>query len=148
MTTGETLIRGATLVTCDAADRVLRGDLLIRDGRIAGLGRVRAGSKARVVDGRDRIVLPGLVMAHVHLCQVLMRGMADDLPLLDWLRRRIWPLEAAHDEASIRASAELGLAEMLLAGTTALLDLGTVHHHDVVFDACVRSGIRVVGGRR
>ena len=147
MTTGETLIRGATLVTCDAADRVLRGDLLIRDGRIAGLGRVRAGSKARVVDGRDRIVLPGLVMAHVHLCQVLMRGRADDLPLLDWLRRRIWPLEAAHDEASIRASAELGLAEMLLAGTTALLDLGTVHHHDVVFDACVRSGIRVVGGK-
>ncbi len=143
----DTLIRGATLVTCDAADRVLRGDLLIRDGRIAALGRVKAGEKARVIDGRDRIVLPGLVMAHVHLCQVLMRGMADDLPLLDWLRRRIWPLEAAHDEASIRVSAELGLTEMLLAGTTAVLDLGTVHHHDVVFDACVRSGIRAVGGK-
>lgn len=142
-----TLLRGATLVTCDASDRVLRGDLLIRDGRISALGRVAAPRGARVIDVRDRIVLPGLVMAHVHLCQVLMRGMADDLPLLEWLERRIWPLEAAHDVASITASAELGLAEMALAGTTAILDLGTVHHHDAVFDACVRSGLRVVGGK-
>lgn len=147
MKPGATLLRGATLVTCDGADRIIRGDLLIRDGRIAALGSVGAPADARIVDARERIVLPGLVMAHVHLCQVLMRGMADDLPLLDWLKKRIWPLEAAHDEASIRASAELGLAEMLLAGTTALLDLGTVHHHDVVFDACVRSGMRVVGGK-
>jgi 5-methylthioadenosine/S-adenosylhomocysteine deaminase len=142
-----TLIRGATLVTCDARDRVTRGDLLIEGGRIAALGRVKPPKNARVLDARDRIVLPGLVMAHVHLCQVLMRGMADDLPLLDWLAKRIWPLEAAHDDASITASAELGLAEMLLAGTTAILDLGTVHCHDAVFDACVRSGIRVVGGK-
>lgn len=147
MTGSATLIRGATLVTCDAADRVIRGDLLIREGRIAGLGRVRAPNGTRTIDARDCIVLPGLIMAHVHLCQALMRGMADDLPLLDWLRTRIWPLEAAHDEVSIRASAELGLAEMLLAGTTAALDLGTVHHHDAVFDACVRSGIRIVGGK-
>ncbi|GMV15075.1 MAG: amidohydrolase family protein [Polyangiaceae bacterium] len=142
-----TLVRGATLVTCDANHRVLTGDLLIRDGRIAALGRVRAPAGVRVLDAQGRVVLPGLVMAHVHLCQVLGRGMADDLPLLTWLKERIWPLEAAHDEASIAASAELGLTEMLLAGTTALLDLGTVHHHDVVFDACVRSGIRVVGGK-
>ncbi len=140
-------LRGATLVTCDADDRVLRGDVLVRGGRIAAVGRVRPGRGARVVDVKDRIVLPGLVMSHVHLCQALMRGMADDLPLLDWLRRRVWPLEAAHDDASITASAELGLSEMLLAGVTAILDLGTVHHHDAVFDACVRSGIRVVGGK-
>ena len=142
-----TLIRGGTIVTCDASERILCGDILVEDGRITGIGRVDAPKRARVIDARDRIVLPGLIMAHVHLCQALMRGMADDLPLLDWLMRRIWPLEAAHDSASVRASAELGLAEMLLAGTTAILDLGTVHHHDAVFDACARSGIRVVGGK-
>lgn len=147
MTARATLLSGATLVTCDEGDRVFRGDLLIEGGRISALGKVSAPRGAAVIDARDRIVLPGLVMAHVHLCQVLMRGMADDLPLLDWLAKRIWPLEAAHDERSMQASAELGLTEMLLAGTTALLDLGTVHHHDVVFDACVRSGIRVVGGK-
>jgi len=147
MSSRPTLIRGATLVTCDARDRVVQADLLIEGGRIAALGKIRAPRGARIVDARDRIVLPGLVMAHVHLCQVLMRGMADDLPLLEWLAKRIWPLEAAHDDVSITASAELGLAEMLLAGTTAILDLGTVHCHDAVFDACVRSGIRVVGGK-
>ncbi len=140
-------LRGGTLVTCDAEDRVLRGDVLVRDGRIVATGRVRAPRGACVIDVKGRIVMPGLVMSHVHLCQALMRGMADDLPLLEWLRRRVWPLEAAHDDASITASAELGLAEMLRAGVTAILDLGTVHHHDAVFDACVRSGIRVVGGK-
>ncbi|HMJ09861.1 MAG TPA: amidohydrolase family protein [Polyangiaceae bacterium] len=144
---GEVLLRGATLVTCDRADTVLRGDVLIRDGRLAAIGRVRARAGASIIDARDRIILPGLVMAHIHLCQTLMRGMADDLPLLDWLRRRIWPLEAAHDDASLRSSAELGLAELISAGTTAILDLGTRHNHDVVFDACVRAGVRVAGGK-
>lgn len=143
----ELCLRGATLVTCDAADRVLVGDVLIRDGAIAALGRVRPSAGACSVDVSGRIVLPGLVMTHVHLCQALMRGLADDLPLLDWLARRIWPLEAAHDAKSLGASAELGLSEMLLAGVTAILDLGTVHDHDAVFEACVRSGVRVVGGK-
>jgi cytosine/adenosine deaminase-related metal-dependent hydrolase len=143
----EVWLRDATLVTCDAEDHVLEGDLLIRDGRLAAIGRVRGSRGATVVDARDRIVLPGLVMAHVHLCQTLMRGMADDLPLLDWLRRRIWPLEAAYDEASLRSSAELGLAELIAAGTTSILDLGTLHGQDVVFDACVRAGVRVCGGK-
>lgn len=141
------LLKGATLVTCDAKSRVFAGDLLIEGERIRALGKVKAPKNARVLDCSERIVLPGLVMAHVHLCQAIMRGSADDLPLLDWLRKRIWPMEAAHDEASITASAELGLGEMLSAGTTAILDLGTVHHHDVVFEACVRSGMRVVGGK-
>jgi cytosine/adenosine deaminase-related metal-dependent hydrolase len=73
--------------------------------------------------------------------------MADDLPLLEWLRRRIWPLEGAHDERSLAASARLGLAEMLLAGTTTILDMGTVHHHDVVFEAMRDAGVRGFSGK-
>lgn len=141
------LFRGATVVTCDPADQVLRADVLVEHGRVARIGKVRPSHPVEVIDARDRIILPGLVMAHVHLCQVLMRGMADDLPLLDWLSKRIWPLEAAHNERSMRASAELGLAEMLSAGVTSILDLGTVHHHDVVFDACARAGMRTFGGK-
>ena len=78
---------------------------------------------------------------------MLFRGAADDLPLLEWLKQRIWPFEAAHDERSLAASAELGLLEMMLAGTTTILDMGTVHHYDAVFDACARAGIRVFGGK-
>ncbi|MBS2018387.1 MAG: amidohydrolase family protein [Deltaproteobacteria bacterium] len=145
-----TLIRGGTLVTCDAAGTAPRaGDLLVEGGRIVAIGKGGAarGGPTRVIEAKGCAVVPGLVQAHVHLCQALFRGMADDLPLLEWLKQRIWPLEAAHDPRSLAASAELGLLEMMLAGTTTILDMGTVHHYDAVFDACDRAGIRVFGGK-
>lgn len=142
------LIRGGTLVTMDAGRRIVDGDLRIRDGRIVAMGaEARKGPFARVLDAQGCAVLPGLVQAHVHLCQALFRGMADDRPLLPWLKERIWPLEAAHDPSSLRASARLGLAEMLRSGTTTILDMGTVHHHDVVFEAMRESGIRGFSGK-
>jgi len=144
------LLRGGTLVTCDARDTVLEADLLVQGGRIAAIGAKAARAAlrpARVIDARGCAVIPGIVQAHVHLCQVLFRGMADDLPLLSWLRERIWPLEAAHDEKSLRVSAELGLLEAMRAGTTTLLDMGTVHGYGAVMDACVRAGVRAIGGK-
>lgn len=127
------------------------GDLLVDGAHIAATGELGARALGRgpmrVLDARGCAVIPGLVQAHVHLCQVLFRGMADDLPLLEWLKQRIWPLEAAHDERSLAASAELGLLEMTLAGTTTILDMGTVHHYDAVFDACARAGMRAFGGK-
>jgi len=134
-------------VTCDAKERVIAGDVLVRDREIAELGTLRPKRLTRIVDASGCAVIPGLVQAHVHLCQTLMRGMADDRPLLDWLRTRVWPLEAAHDERTLAASAELGLAEAMLAGTTTILDMGTVHGHQAVMDACSRSGIRALSGK-
>ena len=97
------LIRGGALITMDAGRRVVpKGDLLISKDRIEAMGpRVRTRAPVRVIDARGTAVLPGLVQSHVHLCQALFRGMADDLPLLDWLRKRIWPLEAAHDAPAL-----------------------------------------------
>jgi cytosine/adenosine deaminase-related metal-dependent hydrolase len=143
----DTIIRGGTVVTCDAADRVVQGDVLVRGNAIAAVGKVHHEGLTRVIDARGCAVIPGLVQAHVHLCQVLMRGMADDRPLLEWLRERIWPLEAAHDAASLGASAELGLAEAMLGGTTTVLDMGTVREHDAVMEACVRAGVRAISGK-
>jgi len=146
----KTLIRGGTLVTCAGAP-IAPGDLLVDAGRIVAVGKVPErllrGGLVRVLDASGCAVTPGLVQAHVHLCQVLFRGAADDLPLLEWLKQRIWPFEAAHTERSLAASAELGLLEMMLAGTTTILDMGTVHHYDAVFDACARAGIRAFGGK-
>lgn len=144
------LLRGGTLVTCDPSNRVFEGDLLISGGRIRALGpdaRREARGITHVLDASGCAVMPGLVQAHVHLCQVLFRGMADDLPLLTWLRDRIWPLEAAHDPSSLRASADLGLVELIQGGTTAVLDMGTVHHHDAVFEALRDAGLRAVSGK-
>jgi cytosine/adenosine deaminase-related metal-dependent hydrolase len=149
------IIRGGTVVTCDAHDRVVPdGTVLVRGREIAAVGAAGDAAAqfgpqrpARVLDARGCAVIPGLVQAHVHLCQTLMRGRADDLPLLAWLRQRIWPLEAAHDEKSAAASAELGLVEAMLGGTTTLLDMGTVRAHDAILDACARSGIRALSGK-
>ena len=85
----------------DACD-VVEGDVLVADGRIVAVGAVEDVPGARVIDARGGFLLPGVIQTHVHLCQTLFRGYADDLALLDWLRRRIWPMEAAHTPASTR----------------------------------------------
>ncbi len=144
----DVLIRGGTVVSMDPDQTIRRADVLVRDGRIAAIGKSASRARpVRVLDASGAAVLPGFVQCHVHLCQALFRGMADDLPLLDWLRQRIWPLEAAHDDASLKASARLGIAEMLLAGTTTILDMGTVHHQDAVFSVMKKSGIRGFSGK-
>src|SRR5207253_2143940 len=117
------LLRGGTLVTLDPAQPVVGGDLLIREGRISAVGAmgdidlasVPAGTQVLPVSGC--LVLPGLVQAHTHLCQTLCRGRADDLPLLSWLRERVWPYEAALTERAIAVAARLACAELLLSGT-------------------------------
>lgn len=141
------LVRGGTLLAMRDDARSQRGDLLIAGSRIEDVGRVEPRGDSEVLDATGCFVMPGLVQAHVHLVQTLFRGSAEDLPLLDWLRRRVWPLEAAHDEASLRASVRLGIHELLMTGTTALLDMGTSHGGDFVAEELIRSGIRARFGQ-
>jgi 5-methylthioadenosine/S-adenosylhomocysteine deaminase len=133
----------------DPLRSVVAADVLIDDdGRIAALAEPAAQAPAvRSIDATGRIIVPGLVQAHLHLCQTLFRGLAEAKPLLAWLRESIWPLEAAHDPDSMRASARLGIAELLLGGTTAVLDMGTVHHTDALFETAAETGIRYTGGK-
>jgi 5-methylthioadenosine/S-adenosylhomocysteine deaminase len=140
------LIRGGRIVTMDAAERVLEGDLLVRDGRIAGVGSVSETADV-TIDARGCAVLPGFVQTHIHLCQTLFRGAADDLELIDWLKQRVWPLEAAHDARSIRASARLGVAEMIRGGTTCALTMETVSHTEEVFRVVEETGFRATVGK-
>ena len=144
------LIKGGTVVTVNANDDVFVGDVLLAGGRIQAIGptgTVTPVPGTRVVDATGDIVCPGFVQGHIHLCQVLFRSIAEDLPLLPWLEQRIWPLEKAHNAASLRASARLGIAELLLGGSTCLLDMGTVHHTEALFEAAHELGIRYVGGK-
>jgi cytosine/adenosine deaminase-related metal-dependent hydrolase len=142
-------IRGGLVVTMDVERSAAPRDLLVNaEGRIAAVvepGSPRPGEQT--IDATGCVVVPGLVQAHVHLCQTLFRGLAEDRALLGWLRERIWPLEAAHDADSMRASARLGIAELLLGGTTTVLDMGTVHHTQVLFEAAAETGIRYTGGK-
>ncbi|HEY4221960.1 MAG TPA: 5'-deoxyadenosine deaminase [Myxococcota bacterium] len=141
------VLKGATVVTCDASDRVLVGDVLVRGDKIVEVGDVKASPGARTVDAKGCIVMPGFVQAHVHLCQTLFRGLAEDLPLMEWLSMHIWPYEGAHTAETLHASAALGIAELLLGGTTAALDMGTVKHTDVIFQTAERAGLRLTSGK-
>lgn len=141
------LIRGGTVLGMRDGARGERGDVLIVGSRIEDVGRVEPRPDTEVIDAGGCYVLPGLVQAHAHLVQTLFRGAAEDLPLLEWLRRRVWPLEAAHDEASLRASVRLGVHELLMSGTTTVLDMGTSHGGDVVAEELIRSGIRARFGQ-
>src|SRR3954447_11771441 len=141
------LIRGGTIVTMNDRWDVLEGDVSIREGRIDAIGANLPGAHDRVVDARGGYVLPGLIQTHIHLCQTLFRGYADDLALMDWLRQRVWPMEAAHTPASLRASARLAATELLCSGTTAVLTMETVHDTDVVFEAIAESGMRATIGK-
>jgi 5-methylthioadenosine/S-adenosylhomocysteine deaminase len=140
------LIKNGTLLTMDERNTIVSGDLLIRDGRIASIGET--GQTADVViEAQGCAVLPGFVQTHIHLCQTIFRGAADDLPLLDWLKKRVWPLEAAHTPASIRASAKLGIAELIKGGTTCALTMETVNHTEEVFRVVEETGFRATVGK-
>jgi 5-methylthioadenosine/S-adenosylhomocysteine deaminase len=141
------LIKNGTIVTMDAGGSVRRSDLLIRNGRIAEIGEKITGRADETIDARDCAVLPGFVQTHVHLCQTLFRGAADDLSLIDWLKKRVWPMEAAHTEASIRASARLGVAELIKGGTTCALTMETVRHTSEVLRVVDETGFRATVGK-
>ncbi len=140
------LIQNGTLITMDRHDSVFKGDLLISNGRIADIGPSRLGDDI-TIDASECVVLPGFVQTHVHLCQTLFRGAADDLSLIDWLKKRIWPMEAAHSVPSLRASARLGIAELIKGGTTCALTMETVNHTEAVFQVVEETGYRATVGK-
>jgi 5-methylthioadenosine/S-adenosylhomocysteine deaminase len=148
-----TLILPRVVVTVDDEDRILTGGgILIDDRNILrvltadDLARHRPDADA-VVDARELVALPGFVQTHVHLCQTIFRGLAEDLELLDWLQTRIFPLEAAHSAASMYASARIGIAELIRGGTSTIMDMGSIHHEEEVVRAIMEGGLRAFVGK-
>jgi 5-methylthioadenosine/S-adenosylhomocysteine deaminase len=146
-----TLLRVGLLVTGDRQGTVLKNAGLLIDGsRIASVlqaGQAPSAQPDEIVDAGRLVLIPGFIQTHIHLCQTLFRGMADDLELLDWLRRRIFPFEAAHDEESMYASAVAGIAELIRSGTTTILDMGSVRHEESVIRAVGETGLRAFVGK-
>src|SRR5262245_57014077 len=144
------LIRDATVITMDAENSIFSGDVFVDNGRISAVGASlssREYKRAEVIAATGRVLLPGFVQTHIHLCQTIFRGSADDLSLIDWLRKRIWPLEAAHTADSIYASARLGIGELIRGGTTCALTMETVRNTEQVFTAVEETGFRATIGK-
>lgn len=140
------LLQNGILLLADGS--LFQGDLLSQAGRIQKIQKnIKPPPNAKKINVGGKLVIPGFVQTHVHLCQTLFRNLADDLSLMDWLRTKIWPMEGAHTEASLYASARLGIQELLAGGTTTILDMGTVRHTHMIFKAAEEMGIRGVFGK-
>jgi cytosine/adenosine deaminase-related metal-dependent hydrolase len=141
------ILRGGHVISSASGHDLVAGDLVVSNGVVASIEPPGTARGDEVVDVRGKWILPSFTQTHVHLVQTLFRGLADDLPLLPWLRTRIWPLERAHDDDSVYWSARLGITELLLGGTTALLDMATVRHTEAVLGAATQAGIRAWIGK-
>ena len=116
------LFRGILALLPDMSIR--QTDVYVEGNRIAALGEAPAGFAAdTVVEGKDRLLLPGLVNAHTHTYMTMFRGCADDLPFAEWLNGHIDPLEAQMTAEDCYWSTLLGNMEMILNGTTASIDM-------------------------
>ncbi len=145
------LIENALVVPMDGSGdarcgAIRRASIRVVAGRIDAVGDLVAEPGEAVLDAGGLVAVPGFVQGHVHFCQTLLRGLADDLPLMRWLRERIWPLEAAHDAESMRVSAELTAAELLLGGTTTVQSIESVRHTEQVFAVARDAGLTTIAG--
>lgn len=133
-------VEGARILTQDASRRQLVGNLLVEDGSITGVGDVKKPRGADVIDGTDRLLLPGLVNTHNHLPMSLFRGYGDDLPLMEWLKTRIWPAEERMTEADMRIGTRLAAFEMIAGGTTTFNDM--YFFEDAIAEEADKAGLR------
>ncbi|MDR3206866.1 MAG: amidohydrolase [Oscillospiraceae bacterium] len=141
----DTLFRNVTAVTLDKYCSVLQNAYVgVETGRICYLGKTppapEAVGTARVIDGRGKALLPGLINAHTHLPMTLLRGYADDADLRHWLFDHVFPAEARMDGRAVRAGTLLALAEALASGTVSVSDM---YDHCGDIAACVaQSGLK------
>ena len=124
--------------------------LAIRNGVILANGSMQIlpdrPDAGQTIDARGGVVMPGLVNGHTHAAMTLFRGLADDLPLMSWLQEHIFPAEAAYvDEEMVYWCSKLAAAEMIMAGTTTLVD--GYFHEDAAALAFADAGIRAVAAQ-
>jgi 5-methylthioadenosine/S-adenosylhomocysteine deaminase len=143
------LVKGGTLVTMDRELRVLEGgSLAVRGRRIeAVIPRGQPLPEAReTLDAGGRLVIPGLVNAHGHLPMVLMRGIADDMKLMEWLHKTIFPAEARNvDREFVYWGTLLAAIELARSGTTTFTDM--YYFEDEIARAADEAGLRGVVGQ-
>ncbi|KAB2954434.1 amidohydrolase [Heliorestis acidaminivorans] len=143
------LIQNATIIPMTSKEDIFQGHIYIEDGKIVRLYNKREREEVsfplemtdlEIIDGQDKVVIPGLVNAHTHAAMTLFRGYADDLPLMEWLNDAIWPAEKKLTDEHVYWGTMLAIAEMLKGGITVFADM--YFFMDQVAKAVSDSGIR------
>jgi 5-methylthioadenosine/S-adenosylhomocysteine deaminase len=118
------------------------GDIVIGgDGRISDITEPNYAVGKTLFDGRGKcLALPGLINAHTHVSMTLLRGIGEELPLMDWLEKKIFPAEAKLTAQNIRNGADLAMLEMISAGVTGFIDM--YYFMNEVAESVLESGVR------
>ncbi len=146
--TWDTIILGGTVLTLEPDGRPIpNGAVAISGGIISAVGPaedlLEQAPTGEVIEASGCLILPGFVNTHSHLPMTLLRGLADDLPLKEWLENHIWPAEREHMNAdTIRIGTQLAAAEQLLAGVTTTTDM--YFFDDVIGETLAEIGMRAV----
>ncbi len=128
------------LLTQDSNRRILRNvNVLIEDGKISKISHQPLRGDVKIDCSRS-MAAPGLINSHTHIAMSLFRGVADDLPLKEWLYGRVWPMEEHLTPEMVRTGAMLGIAESIYSGTTCFIDM--YFYEDEIAEACVEAGVR------
>ena len=142
------LVRGDYVITMDGDDSIIQdGAVAIDEGLIVAVGpaaEIEARySAAEVLGGEQQVVLPGLINGHTHAAMTLLRGVADDLALMDWLQNYIFPAEVEFvDPEFVRIGTELACWEMIRGGTTTFVDM--YYYPDTIAEVVDRCGLRAM----
>lgn len=145
----DTIINAGLVLASGADGKALKNaSLAIASGRIRALaetGAIHANWAAdQVLDLPDCLLMPGLVNAHTHAAMTFLRGLGDDLPLIDWLLKCVFPVEARLNKRIVYLGSLLGYAEMLASGICACVDMYIFE--ESVLQAANLAGIRCMGG--
>ncbi len=141
------IIKNGTILTLDSKNSIFEsGFLCIRGDSISkiGTGTPASVTAEKIIDARGGLILPGLVNCHTHAAMSLFRGLADDLPLMEWLNNYIFPAERNMDAEFVYTGSLLALAEMILSGTTTFCDMYLFE--DQVAMAARKAGVRCLVG--
>lgn len=142
------LLENISIIPMTEKDLVIEKGYLVIEGNLIkeiGQGKHSKTGYDKVIDGTNRVVIPGLINTHTHAAMTLLRGYADDLPLMEWLETKIWPLEAKLTGEDIYWGTMLAIVEMIKSGTTTFTDM--YFSMDRVAMAVQQSGIRGVLAR-
>ncbi|MEK3921511.1 amidohydrolase [Paenibacillus sp. FSL K6-2393] len=135
------LIQQATILTMKDADAPFTGDIRVEGDRITQItDHILPQPQDEIIDGRNKVAMPGLINAHQHTPMSLLRGFSDDLKLMDWLERKMLPAEARMNPEDIYWGAKLSIAEMVRSGTTAFADM-YIHMNEIA-EAVKQTGMR------
>lgn len=146
MEKADIIIENGTILTMDRQDSIIEnGFLAITGDLLSYIGTEKPHLEAhKTIDAKEGLIIPGLLNAHTHAAMSLFRGLADDLPLMEWLNNYIFPVEKRINGEFVYVGAMLACAEMIMSGTTTFCDMYLFEEE--VARAAKKAGMRCLVG--